>query len=208
MSHDALIAELSKKADPVHPVRMELFALRLLLLWMGIAAAIIASIGLRDDFGHMASILKPAYFVAFGVFLAAGLFFSALPARKQPAWFFAALAVVMGGIVAFALELGQGGLAVIEDAMMRPNAVACLLSVGLFGLIPLYWMVRWLKHVAPTDPVMAGMSAGAISGALAAAAYGVHCEQDAIAYVGIWYVLPIIAHIGIGGLLGHKLLRW
>lgn len=208
MNHDALIEQLAGNVKATKPLHINSFMARIGVLWLAIVLVILASIGLRDDFGHMASISKPAYFALYGLLLSVGLFLSAMPARNPRPWVWASATLIAASIGLFAAEFAQYGVAMIEDAMARPNSLACLLSVGLFGLVPLYWIMRWLKMAAPMHPTRAGMAAGAISGALAAAAYGLHCQQDAVAYIGIWYVAPILGHVALGAVIGRNYLRW
>jgi hypothetical protein len=66
----------------------------------------------------------------------------------------------------------------------------------------------WLRKQAPTRPVLAGMAAGILSGALAAMAYALTCPVDSAAFVATWYPVAIAACAGLGALVGKSLLRW
>jgi hypothetical protein len=66
----------------------------------------------------------------------------------------------------------------------------------------------WLRKQAPTQPVLAGMAAGVLSGAVAAMAYALNCPVDSAAFVAIWYPLAIAACAALGALAGKFALRW
>ena len=208
MSQEALIAKLSSEVAPVSPLRAERYMGRVAMLWLAIAAVIVGAIDVRPDMGHMASIAKPAFFALVAAFLAVALFLMALPGRRSRHWLYALSAVLISGVALTAQALLHGGEVVIADAMARPSSLACMLSVGLFGLVPLYWIMRWLKQAAVCRPMCAGAMAGGVSGALAASAYALHCQQDALMYISIWYVSPILLLAGLGAIWGRKTLRW
>ena len=52
------------------------------------------------------------------------------------------------------------------------------------------------------------MSAGVLSGALAAMAYALTCPVDSAAFVATWYPLAIAACAALGALAGKLALRW
>ena len=65
-----------------------------------------------------------------------------------------------------------------------------------------------LRSLAPTRPALAGAAAGLAAGALAATFYGLHCPEQAAAFVATWYTLGITAAAALGAALGARLLRW
>jgi hypothetical protein len=208
MSHDALIAKLANDAAPVTPFRVPAYAVRLFAIWAITALAIVAVIGARQDMGHMASIAKPLYFLSYGFLLAISVLLSAIPGRAHQLWVYASLGLLMLGLAAFFLVLYQRVGVAITEALAMSDRFACVLTIGVLGVVPLYWMMRWLAHAAPDTPFAAGMAAGAASGAIAAAAYALHCEQDSLAYLAMWYLTPILGYSLLGGLIGGRLLRW
>jgi hypothetical protein len=52
------------------------------------------------------------------------------------------------------------------------------------------------------------MAAGALAGAIAAAAYALHCNEMALPFLAIWYVLGIAVPTVLGALLAPRWLRW
>lgn len=75
--------------------------------------------------------------------------------------------------------------------------------------IPIYaCLVAAIRNLAPTRPGLTGAAAGFLSGALAATLYGLHCPEQAAAFVATWYTLGIAAATGLGAIIGRRLLRW
>jgi hypothetical protein len=75
--------------------------------------------------------------------------------------------------------------------------------------LPIYaGLIAAMRMLAPTRPVLAGAAAGFLSGALAATLYGLHCPEQAAAFVATWYTLGIAAATALGALAGGRLLRW
>ena len=63
-------------------------------------------------------------------------------------------------------------------------------------------------RTAPTRPVLTGALLGVAIGAGVAAGYALHCIEDSPLFFVSWYGLAIGIVGGVGGLLGHRLLRW
>ena len=74
---------------------------------------------------------------------------------------------------------------------------------------PIYLaVVLVLRRLAPTRLVLAGATAGLLAGGLAAAVYGLYCQESAAQFVAVWYSLGIAASALVGAMLGPRLLRW
>ena len=75
--------------------------------------------------------------------------------------------------------------------------------------VPIYaCLIAAIRRLAPTRPALTGATAGFASGALAATLYGLHCPEQAAAFVATWYTLGIAAATALGALAGGRLLRW
>lgn len=75
--------------------------------------------------------------------------------------------------------------------------------------LPIYaCLITAIRRLAPTRPALTGAAAGFLAGALAATLYGLHCPEQAAAFVATWYTLGIAAATGLGALIGRRLLRW
>ncbi len=85
---------------------------------------------------------------------------------------------------------------------------SCPFNIALISL-PLFAAMLWfVKGMAPTEPALAGASAGLLSGAVATLIYALHCPESSVTFVGIWYVLGIAIPTLVGAALGRRLLRW
>jgi hypothetical protein len=75
--------------------------------------------------------------------------------------------------------------------------------------LPIYaGLVAAIRRLAPTRLALTGATAGFASGALAATLYGLHCPEQAAAFVATWYTLGIAGATAFGALTGGRLLRW
>jgi len=78
-----------------------------------------------------------------------------------------------------------------------------LLAVPIYGCL-----VAAARRLAPTRPALTGAAAGFLAGALAATLYGLHCPEQAAAFVATWYTAGIAAATGLGAIAGSRLMRW
>jgi hypothetical protein len=60
----------------------------------------------------------------------------------------------------------------------------------------------------PTDLVGAGAFAGLVAGSISAMAYALHCTDDSLPFVTVWYSGTIALCTLAGALWGPRLLRW
>jgi hypothetical protein len=85
----------------------------------------------------------------------------------------------------------------------------CLVCIPLNAIPPFAAIVLALRLFAsPTHLARTGALAGRVSGGISAFVYALHCTDDSVAFVGLWYGLTIALCTGIGALLGPRLLRW
>jgi hypothetical protein len=82
---------------------------------------------------------------------------------------------------------------------------AMILALSLPLVAGFLWAAR---RLAPVRPGLAGTAAGLAAGGVGTAAYALHCDEGAMAFVALWYSLGMVASGLLGGLLGARLLRW
>src|SRR5579872_2162803 len=71
--------------------------------------------------------------------------------------------------------------------------------------VPIYaCLIAAIRKLAPVRLALAGAAAGFVSGALAATLYGLHCPEQAAAFVATWYTLGIAAATALGALCGGR----
>ncbi|HXS20698.1 MAG TPA: DUF1109 domain-containing protein [Steroidobacteraceae bacterium] len=75
--------------------------------------------------------------------------------------------------------------------------------------LPIYaCLIAAIRALAPTRPALTGAAAGFLAGTLAATLYGLHCPEQAAAFVATWYTLGIAGATALGAMTGRRLLRW
>jgi len=123
----------------------------------------------------------------------------------------APLAAALVILVMLALGVGQ--------ILSAPQAGRLALWLGhtwkvcspliLLLAMPIYaCLIAAVRTLAPTRPALTGAAAGFAAGALAATLYGLHCPEQAAAFVATWYTLGIGAATALGAIAGGRLLRW
>jgi hypothetical protein len=84
----------------------------------------------------------------------------------------------------------------------------CLLSIPIIAIVPFAAVVWAVRRTAPTDLVRAGALAGLVAGGVSAAGYALHCTDDSLPFVALWYGGTIALCTFAGAMLGPRLLRW
>lgn len=204
----ALAADHRRPAPPVPRV-----AGTALLLGAAVAAAAFAlELGPRPDLAAAAEtarfLLKPA-----SMLLLAAIAFATVLALARPGsdrrWLRPALLVVpVVMAIAVAAELAVTPAADWAGRLVGGNALFCLTAVPLLAAAPLAALTVALRSAAPTWPAGLGAAAGLLSGAVAAALYAIHCNDNSPLFVATWYTLAIGLTTIVGSLLGRRFLRW
>jgi hypothetical protein len=84
----------------------------------------------------------------------------------------------------------------------------CLLSIPIIAIVPFAVIIAAVRRAAPTNLVRTGAFAGLIAGGVSAAAYALHCTDDSLPFVAVWYGGTIVLCTLAGAALGPRLLRW
>lgn len=114
------------------------------------------------------------------------------------------VAVALAGVVALTFERSMAW----REMLLGTQWAGSLICIPLFAVIPFAVLIWALRQGAPTNLERAGMLAGLVAGALGAAAYALHCPDDSLPFIAIWYVMPIALCAAAGAVLGPRLLRW
>ncbi len=93
-------------------------------------------------------------------------------------------------------------------ALLGRSWYRCPLIVAGVALPALAAVLCTLRGMAPTRLREAGLAAGLLAGALGAIGYALHCPEESLAFIAVWYSLGILASGALGALLGPRLLRW
>lgn len=82
------------------------------------------------------------------------------------------------------------------------TALACTVSIAALSLPVFVLSMFALRGLASTRPRAAGAAAGLLAGAAAAAVYALHCDEMALPFLAVWYVLGVAVPAALGALLG------
>lgn len=203
-----LLAQGAGPAVRVQPLRRLLPAIA-----GGALAAAALSIGLLGIVpAHMAG--TPALWVklAYGALLvvAAGWLAArlAFPLSQLRAPGFSVAAVAAGMALLGLAALIAAGPSERGTALFGSSWQRCPLIIPAVALPALAAALSTLRGMAPTRLCAAGFAAGLLAGALGAIGYSLHCPEESLAFVAVWYSLGILVSGGLGALLGPRVLRW
>ena len=122
------------------------------------------------------------------------------------------MAVVVAPFVAIvllaAISLAFAPITYWDDMIVGDRWLECLLSIPVIAIVPFAAIIWALRRAAPTDLVRAGALAGLIAGAVSATGYALHCVDDSLPFVALWYGGTIVICTIAGAMLGPRLLRW
>ena len=88
------------------------------------------------------------------------------------------------------------------------ESLTCLVGIALLSMVPMLTLGLAVRRLAPTRLEEAGALIGLAGGAIAALAYSLHCPEDAIPFLALWYTAALALCAAAGRLAGPKLLRW
>ena len=118
----------------------------------------------------------------------------------------AALLVVLWAVAV--VDVASAPAASRAARVLGHSALPCVALITVLALPVLAALFVVLRGLAPTHLRAAGMAAGALAGGIAAAAYEIHCDEMALPFVAVWYVLGMALPAGLGALLAPRWLRW
>ncbi len=95
-----------------------------------------------------------------------------------------------------------------EGMIVGDQWLECLLSIPIIAIAP-FALITWaVRRMAPTDLRRTGALVGLAAGSISAAAYALHCVDDSLPFVALWYGGTIVLCTLAGVVLGPRLLRW
>lgn len=211
MQTDRLIAELQADAAATPRPKVLRWPLVASSAVAAAALAFVATIGVRPDFTEALQTIR----FDFKFVLTAILAGTALLALKELARPTGDERKLVGLLVPFLLLLGSVviELSVVPKAfwemrMVGKNAVSCLLTIPLLGLVPLSLFLYASSKRAPLRPVLQGALSGLAAAGIGAFFYAAHCSDDSPLFVATWYPLGSAILVAAGALIGWRVLRW
>ncbi len=205
---DSLVGDLEpvRPLDPKRPVAI------ILALTAAIAIAVVASLGVRADL--LASepqaifLLRTGVLALIGAATLAAAMSAAHPGvgKQHDGWRWALGFGAIFPVSTLILAIVDGGIS--TTILTSPSARACI-SAGLIGGLALGApLTLWLRGGAVVDAARTGWLVGFASGAFALLAYNIHCPNDAVTYIGLWYTSALGMAAIAGRLLVPRFLRW
>lgn len=213
MKTDDLVAMLSTSVEPVD--RM------LVVRTVGIAVAaasvlafafMLIGLGIRPDLitvrAFMFLLLKLAFTV--GVVGVASVYLTrlALPGGERKTSSIMVAMPFLAIVLLAAMSLSFAPSSYWDKMIVGDQWLECLLSIPIIAILPFAITIWAVRRAAPTDLARTGAFAGLISGGVSAMAYALHCTDDSLPFVAVWYGGTIALCTFAGAILGPRLLRW
>ena len=107
-----------------------------------------------------------------------------------------------------AISLGEAPSSHWNRMILGDEWLECLLSIPIIAIVPFAVTIFAVRRAAPTNLIRAGAVAGLVAGGISAMAYALHCTDDSLPFVAVWYGATIVLCTLAGAALGPRLLRW
>lgn len=213
MKTDDLIAMLATNVDPVDRGQV-VRNVRVAILAGGAAAvgAALVALGVRADLSEPGAaaylLLKLVFTLGTLILTSIALTKLARPGgeRRTPIAMVALPFLVI--MLLAAISLAAAPSSRWEKMILGEQWLECLLSIPIIAIVPFAAIVWALRRTAPTDLVRTGAVAGLVAGAVSATGYALHCMDDSLPFVALWYGGTIVLCTLAGATLGPRLLRW
>jgi hypothetical protein len=213
MKTDDLVAMLSADVEPVgsglvgRTISIAVTAGAVIALGL-----MLVGLGVRADLTTARAIvfllLKLAFAIAVVVVAVSYLARLVRPGAERGILPFA-IAVPFAAIVLFgAISLGRAPSAHWNSMILGDEWLECLLSIPIIAIVPFAVTIFAVRRAAPTNHARAGAVAGLVAGGISAMAYALHCTDDSLPFVAVWYGGTIVLCTLAGAALGPRLLRW
>jgi hypothetical protein len=212
MKTDDLVALLSANLEPVDrnaDVRT---------LYVAIAAAAIAALGIafaglgfRPDLTTTRALIYLTIKLTFAIGIVGlattYLMRLARPGGERRMSLLVAVPFLIVVILA-SISLGSAPPAHWDRMIVGDEWLECLLSIPVIAIVPFAASIWAVRRAAPTNLVHAGAFAGLVAGGVSAMAYALHCTDDSLPFIAVWYGGTIVLCTLAGATLGPRLLRW
>lgn len=213
MKTDDLIDVLSTNVEPVDPQRITRNLQIAIIAGLSLALVSgIAALGIRwdvrDPGAFVFLVLKVAFGVAVTILGSHYLLKHARPGGEMRS------RILLTG-VPFVAVMALAGASLIsapashwDNMVMGERWLECLLSIPVIAVAP-FAVIMWaVQKAAPTNLTRTGALVGLVAGGVSAIAYALHCTDDSLPFVALWYGGTIVLCTLAGALTGPRLLRW
>ena len=213
MKTDDLIKMLGTQVEPVDPrttVRTISFAAAI----GGLVAfgVMLVLFGVRTDLSATRALVYCLVKVAFALAITIPAFLYltrvARPGGERKTSLALMVAPFVGIMLFAAISLVFAPSSHWHEMIVGDQWLECLLSIPIIAIVPFAAVIFALRQMAPTDLVRTGALGGLFAGAISAIGYALHCTDDSLPFVALWYGGTVVFCTLAGALLGPKLLRW
>jgi hypothetical protein len=126
--------------------------------------------------------------------------------RKTPSFLIAMPFLII--VFLAAISLGFAPTSHWDKMIVGDQWLECLVSVPIIAIVPFAISIWAVRKAAPTNLARTGAFAGLLAGGVSAMAYALHCTDDSLPFVAVWYAGTIGLCTLAGAALGPRLLRW
>lgn len=213
MKTDELIDLLSADLEAVDSRKVTRY------LWIAILAALavalasgVLALGVRwnvfDSSALGFLLLKLAFSAAVVILGSLLLIKHARPGGEFRSWTTLAVSPFIAVMALAGISLISAPASHWDHMVMGTQWLECLISIPIIAILP-FAVIMWaVRMAAPTDLVKTGALAGFVAGGVSALAYALHCVDDSLPFVALWYGGTVILCTLAGAALGPRLLRW
>lgn len=106
------------------------------------------------------------------------------------------------------ISLGQAPSSHWDKIVMGDEWLECLISIPVIAVVPFAVVIWAVRKAAPTNLVRTGAFSGLVAGGVSAIGYALHCSDDSLPFVALWYGGTIVLCTLAGAILGPRLLHW
>ncbi|UCF54592.1 MAG: DUF1109 domain-containing protein [Bradyrhizobium sp.] len=213
MKTDDLIALLSTNVEPVDRNAV-VRTLSVAIIGATVAALGIAfaGLGFRPDLTTTRALIYLAIKLAFaiGIVGLAMIYLMRLarPGGERMMSPFVIVVPFLAVVILAAISLWSAPPLYWERMIVGEEWLECLLSIPIIAIVPFAISIWAVRKAAPTNLARAGAFAGLVAGGLSAMAYALHCTDDSLPFIALWYGGTIVLCTIAGAALGPRLLRW
>lgn len=213
MKTEDLVAILSANTEPVDRGQVaRTVCMALSVGFVGALGLMIIGLGVRTDLATAQALAFLAFKLAFAMGIV-GISSMYLTRLARPG----GERIVSLGLVGLpfiaivlmaAVNLGFAPKSHWNKMIMGEDWFECLLSIPIIAITPFAIVIVAVRQAAPTNLVRTGAFAGLVAGGISSAAFALHCSDDSLPFVAVWYGGTIVLCTLAGAIFGPRLLRW
>ena len=212
MKTDQFIELLTTNLEPADPRKTSRVFGGAVLLGSAVALGVaLLALGLRADLRDPSAVaflwLKLLFSGSIAALASIYLLKAARPGGDRK--ISVAILLPFSGIMALALaSLILSPSSHWKDTVSGDQWLECVISIPLIAIAPFAAIIWAVRQAAPTNLRRTGALVGLVAGSLSAMGYALHCVDDSIPFIAIWYSATIALCTLVGAVLGPRLLRW